>query len=197
MSRRLISFLRQSKLMVLVTVLILYSGVVTIVAQIPDSNGVIHGCYSKNGGMRIIDNNKESCREQETAISWKADSPGTSAQGEVLTKSLVSPAGTIASRFMTIPGFGDVELHCQANGGARLFFRTTAPFIVHFDKSVNNDQLVGPIPTPSFDPGPNNATLWFATSTPGGPAWQVVYHKRHNFDLGPFPCFVGVVVTPL
>ena len=42
------------------------------VASIPDTAGVIHGCYkSNNGQLRIIDTAAgDSCRNGETAISW-------------------------------------------------------------------------------------------------------------------------------
>lgn len=45
-------------------------------ATIPDSNGVLHGCYQKSSGnLRIIDTSVANCRPSETAISWNATGP--------------------------------------------------------------------------------------------------------------------------
>ena len=47
---------------------------------IPDSSGVIHGCYQKNvGNLRVVDTsggaNADSCRPSEIAISWSQTGP--------------------------------------------------------------------------------------------------------------------------
>ena len=41
-------------------------------AAIPDSSGVINGCYQKNvGNLRVIDTSAgDTCRPSEIAISW-------------------------------------------------------------------------------------------------------------------------------
>jgi hypothetical protein len=40
-------------------------------ATIPDSGGVIHGCYSKSGGsLRVIDVSVTNCQKSETALDW-------------------------------------------------------------------------------------------------------------------------------
>lgn len=47
-------------------------------ASIPDSSGVIHACYNKQGLLRVIDNSKQGCRKlEERGISW----PSTAAAG--------------------------------------------------------------------------------------------------------------------
>ena len=39
-------------------------------ATIPDSNGVIHGCYMKNGGtLRLVDDSSQ-CKSNETTLDW-------------------------------------------------------------------------------------------------------------------------------
>lgn len=38
-------------------------------ATIPDSQGVIHGCYRPDGTLRVVDEGV-ACRQSETAISW-------------------------------------------------------------------------------------------------------------------------------
>jgi hypothetical protein len=70
-------------------------------AAIPDSNGVIHGCYvSGQGQLRVIDTAKakESCKNNETAISWnqqgpKGDKGDTGPQGPQGVKGDTGPQG--------------------------------------------------------------------------------------------------------
>jgi hypothetical protein len=45
-------------------------------ATIPDSNGVIHGCYAaRSGALRIIDDAAQTCGKSETAIDWNRTGP--------------------------------------------------------------------------------------------------------------------------
>ena len=45
-------------------------------ATIPDSAGVIHGCYSKSGSLRVIDPSKsQHCAAAETPIQWNQTGP--------------------------------------------------------------------------------------------------------------------------
>src|ERR671934_1247794 len=45
-------------------------------ATIPDSNGVISGCYSKtSGSLRVIDSSTQSCASTENPISWNHTGP--------------------------------------------------------------------------------------------------------------------------
>jgi hypothetical protein len=45
-------------------------------ATIPDSSGVIHGCYAKSGGaLRVIDASVTNCKSGETALPWNASGP--------------------------------------------------------------------------------------------------------------------------
>ncbi|HST24582.1 MAG TPA: hypothetical protein VLJ76_01180 [Gaiellaceae bacterium] len=53
-------------------------GVATAVeAAIPDSTGVIHGCYKKSGGkLRVVDQTAgQSCASDETPLSWSQTGP--------------------------------------------------------------------------------------------------------------------------
>lgn len=54
----------------------------TALAQIPDSDGVIHGCYARNGALRVIDASSQACKRGETAISWNQAGP----QGDVAAR---------------------------------------------------------------------------------------------------------------
>jgi hypothetical protein len=48
----------------------------TASASVPDSTGVIQGCYGSNGQLRVIDTAKaEACRSNETALSWSQRGP--------------------------------------------------------------------------------------------------------------------------
>lgn len=51
-------------------------GAVMVVATIPDSSGVIHGCYSRSGGnVRVIDDSVTGCKTGETALAWSVRGP--------------------------------------------------------------------------------------------------------------------------
>jgi Collagen triple helix repeat (20 copies) len=51
------------------------------VSSIPDASGVIHGCFSSTGSLRVIDTAAgQTCRKHETSLTWnQAGPPG--AQG--------------------------------------------------------------------------------------------------------------------
>ena len=75
---RVRSVSRGSKLLLALILGAAVFGVVSAVqAAIPDSNGVINGCYQKNvGNLRVIDPSAgDSCRPSEIAISWSQTGP--------------------------------------------------------------------------------------------------------------------------
>lgn len=46
-------------------------GAATVLATIPDTGGVIHGCFQQNNGqLRVIDPSVDRCLPSESAISW-------------------------------------------------------------------------------------------------------------------------------
>jgi hypothetical protein len=64
-------------------------------AAIPDSSGVIHGCYStKNGSLRVIDS-AAKCANGEVALNWNQQGPkgDTGATGPQGPKGDTGPAG--------------------------------------------------------------------------------------------------------
>ncbi len=72
---------------------------VVAVASIPDSNGIINGCYNKtNGSLRVIDTASDTCRHNETAISWNQTGP----QGPVGPQGPAGPQGPPGSSQGTI-----------------------------------------------------------------------------------------------
>jgi hypothetical protein len=52
----------------------LASGVGIAVAAIPDSGGVIHGCYLSNGNLRVVDT-ATGCKNNETTLNWNQSGP--------------------------------------------------------------------------------------------------------------------------
>jgi hypothetical protein len=53
--------------------LLVSTGIAT--ASIPDSSGLIHGCYAKGGDFRIIDAPREQCKAGEKAMQWNEIGP--------------------------------------------------------------------------------------------------------------------------
>jgi len=61
-------------------------------AQIPDSNGVIHGCYhTANGGIRVVDDPSE-CSSGEAPLEWY-QTGAAGAQGPAGPQGSIGPAG--------------------------------------------------------------------------------------------------------
>ena len=51
-------------------------GVGVATGAIPDGSGVIHGCYGRGGGLRVIDTGKGAhCRRHESALAWNQQGP--------------------------------------------------------------------------------------------------------------------------
>jgi hypothetical protein len=76
--KRVQSLSRGSKLLLALMLGAAVFGVVSAVqAAIPDSSGVINGCYQKNvGNLRVIDPSAgDSCRPPEIPISWSQTGP--------------------------------------------------------------------------------------------------------------------------
>jgi len=45
-------------------------------ASIPDSSGVIHGCYKNStGSLKVIDDSSQTCASGETALNWNQTGP--------------------------------------------------------------------------------------------------------------------------
>jgi hypothetical protein len=62
-------------------------------ASIPDSGGVIHGCYQMNvGNLRVIDSATESCRPSEVPLNWSQTGP-QGAQGPAGPQGAQGPQG--------------------------------------------------------------------------------------------------------
>src|SRR3974390_106419 len=63
-------------------------------ATIPDSNGVIHGCYERSTGtLRVIDSSVTNCSSKETAIAWNVQGP-QGVQGPIGPQGATGPQGS-------------------------------------------------------------------------------------------------------
>jgi hypothetical protein len=61
---------------VVATATVLVAGAGVAWASIPDSSGVIHGCYATSGGaLRVIDSAKTSCKGTEKSLTWNRRGP--------------------------------------------------------------------------------------------------------------------------
>jgi hypothetical protein len=68
-------------------------------ATIPDSSGVVHGCYSKtSGALRVIDTGKsQKCAISELAVSWNQTGP----KGAAGPVGPTGPAGNVGPKGST------------------------------------------------------------------------------------------------
>lgn len=86
---------RQSKLVAGILVGLVAGGIgsAAVLAIVPDSNGMIHGCYrNSTGSLRIIDTSTQTCNvSNETDISWNQTGPQgpPGSGGSVLVSNLV------------------------------------------------------------------------------------------------------------
>src|SRR5437870_3505192 len=66
-------------------------------ASIPDSNGVIHGCYdTKKGTLRVVDTSAGgTCTTKENAITWAQQGPpgASGPTGETGSQGPMGPVG--------------------------------------------------------------------------------------------------------
>jgi hypothetical protein len=117
----------------IVVVLGLAAGAIAY-ASIPDGSGVIHGCVTKTGALRVIDTEAgQACSSKDTALDWakvsayEAFTPGppnqmvditaTSGATPTVITHLDVPAGSYAvtaSVFVSASG-GDGIVECDAN----------------------------------------------------------------------------------
>jgi hypothetical protein len=57
---------------ILASVLVLAGGALAW-ASIPDSRGIVHGCYTSNGTLRVVDSDAgQACKSNEKSLDWSA-----------------------------------------------------------------------------------------------------------------------------
>ena len=131
---RRITHSRLASASLIVSVLIVAAGTVAL-ASIPDSAGVIHGCYkSATGALRVIDTATQECRASETPISWNQVGPAgaTGPQGPQ------GPSGVARIQVVNVATAEDtstyktITANCPAgtkvvSGGAGVFWTDSDP----------------------------------------------------------------------
>jgi hypothetical protein len=113
-------------------------------ASIPDSAGVIHGCYDKNG-LRVIDpSSGAACKNNETSLDWSQSGPqgppgqdgtdGTNGADGVSGYELVTSTGPLPGGD---PGTGQIDfVSCPAGKKVTGGGVTVDPHGGHFAESV-------------------------------------------------------------
>jgi hypothetical protein len=98
---------KTSKTLGVVVVFALAAG--TAWASIPDSGGVIHGCYkTDNGKLRVIDSSSAGCATDEASLTWNQTGP-QGATGETGPAGPQGPPGPTRAdeRFYLASSFAD------------------------------------------------------------------------------------------
>jgi hypothetical protein len=104
---------RSTRLTVLVVCLLGLSAAGIAYAVIPDSNGVIHGCFkNNNGALRVIDPGVSSCASGEMPIQWNASGPsGPSGASGPSGPPGPSSAQSARAGFIALAGDGDADTY--------------------------------------------------------------------------------------
>jgi len=106
-------------------------------ASIPDSHGVIHGCYQNGGNLRVIDSSTGSCRPSEVALNWNQTGP-TGERGPTGGRGPTGSTGISGYQVVTVNSASDttdyktVTAVCPTGkqilgGGAGVFWQYGAP----------------------------------------------------------------------
>jgi hypothetical protein len=129
-------------------------------ASIPDSNGVIHGCYytppgkvnkagMRTGALRVVDSGKgQQCAPDETALSWNHTGP-SGARGPTGTKGTTGSRGPSGAKGTTGPTGAhgpsniDVAYKGSASSGALTYPNTTTFTAAHLDLPAGTYLVTG------------------------------------------------------
>jgi hypothetical protein len=95
-------------------------------ASIPDTGGVFHACYKKNGGQVRLVNSASDCTSAETAAEWNQTGP-TGATGPT------GPAGV--SLFANVNGIDGTLLSGTATAATRY---SAGVYGVTFNRDIRN-----------------------------------------------------------
>jgi hypothetical protein len=131
--------LRRRLLLVLAAVGVGLGASAIALATIPDSNGVIHGCYlNKDGALRVIDDSASSCRPGETPLDWSQSGP-PGPQGEQ------GPPGAPATALWALVDSDGTLL--AGSGVPSVSHIGQGEYLVEFDETV---QLCAGVATPWY-----------------------------------------------
>jgi hypothetical protein len=109
---------RWARILIVVCVAAAVAGLAGVVqAAIPDTNGVIHGCYSANGStgnggtqLNIVDSAKASCSKGQAQVTWSQTGP----QGPPGTNGTNGTNGTSVTSTALSPG----DANCPTGGSS-------------------------------------------------------------------------------
>ena len=73
-------------------------------AAIPDTQGVIHGCYNTNNGDLRVVNDPSSCRNGETSLTWNQTGPQGAAGPQGAPSAQSPSSGSSSHAFSISPG---------------------------------------------------------------------------------------------
>jgi hypothetical protein len=104
-------------------------------AAIPDSSGVIHGCYSKTGALSVIDSS-QTCGKGTTTLDWNQS-------GQQGPKGDTGPAGAGTVLFAVVTTLG--TLTSGSPGTSSSASAGGARYVVHFAQDVSSCAAVATI----------------------------------------------------
>jgi hypothetical protein len=172
-------------------VLALLVGGVAVIASIPDSAGMINGCYkSSNGQLRVIDSATQQCASGETAISWnQVGRQGI--QGPQGASGATGATGAIGATGAT--GAAGVAGTPGANGAAGATGAQGAPGAAGADGATGPQGVQGPQGVPGLDNNTVGVTGVPGGTGPQGPAGASGYSLviGPQLDLCTVPGFPG------
>jgi hypothetical protein len=180
-------------------------------ASIPDSNGVVHGCFkTSNGSLRVIDSPTVQCDPRnETAISWNQNGP----QGPAGPQGPEGPAGPAgsATRLITIgtenTGFPELMSSCSAairskefvkqsdSSNLRITYHDTSLVNLNYTGGLSVDVLIdgsAAAPTPIdyiVQNGSSFTAFGYATGIPAGTHTLTTRYNFRGSLSPPSTCF--------
>src|SRR6476646_4953770 len=100
--------IRRRGLLIAATIAVLAIGAGVAYATIPDSAGVIHGCYDQKGQLRVMDPSAGgACKNNETSLDWSQTGPrgqdGTNGTNGVSGYQIVQFTGPLPGGVDDIP----------------------------------------------------------------------------------------------
>jgi hypothetical protein len=149
-------------------------GAVVAVAAIPDSMGVIHGCYdTKVGGLRVINAPTASCSAKETAITWNQTGPpgpagATGPQGPQGPQGPAGPQGSPGPQGM--PGISNYNIVTSIDDGSSTTWQVNCPagqlaLGGGWDNNGNATAMNSSAPLNAV-PGANGQQGWIVSTAP-------------------------------
>jgi hypothetical protein len=131
-------------------------------AAIPDSAGVIHGCYSRTGALSVINTSAgQTCGRGTTALNWNQTGP----QGQ---PGLSNLSYTTYTETWTGPGYGAVTMGCPQQNGMPLSggFSATDPQAFLTDSYPGADHARWAFSAYAPDSGSTTGTFYLICAVP-------------------------------